>query len=71
MLAEDLEAYVNAFEQMATTMRWAPQQWVAVLIPCLISPTQVPTAIDTLPASELNDYMIVRAAILQTLDFSR
>lgn len=65
---DDPKAYLNAFECMATLAGWAQAQWAAVLIPCLIEPAQ--QAVDTLPATDLNDYPKVRAAILQMLNLS-
>lgn len=65
---DDADEFLNAFERTATVAGWAQTQWVAVLIPCLISPAQ--QAMDILPAGDLNDYAKVRAAILHTLNLS-
>lgn len=65
---DDPEAYLNAFERMATAARWAQTQWAIVLIPCLIGPAQ--QAVDTLPASDLNDSPKMNATILQMLNLS-
>lgn len=51
--ADDPEVYLNNFQRMATAAGWAQTQWATILIPCLIGPTQ--PAVDTLPASGLND----------------
>lgn len=66
--ADGPEAYLNIFKRMATAAGWAPEQWVAVLIPCLIGPVQ--QVVDMLLSADLNDYAQVRAVILQTLNLS-
>lgn len=51
---DDLKAYFNAFEQMATAARWERITWAAVPIPCLIGLAQ--QAVDTLAIPDLNNY---------------
>lgn len=53
---------------MATAAGWERSSWFAVLIPCLIGPTQ--QAVDTVPLADLNDYDKVQAAIIKMLSMS-
>lgn len=66
--ADDPEALVYAFERTTSVARWPEDQWMAVLILCLIGLAQ--QAIDTLPPGDLADYEKVQPAILQTLNRS-
>lgn len=63
---DDPEAFLNAFERMATVARWPETQWAVMLIPCLIGPAE--QAMDTLPTPDLGDYK--KDAILQTLNLT-
>lgn len=56
------EAFLSTFERTAATAGWAQSQWASMLVPCLIGSAQ--QVVDTLPASDLNDYTKVQAAIL-------
>lgn len=66
--ADDPEAYLNAFERMATAVGWDKVSWVSVLIPCLIGPAQ--QTVDTVPLAELNDYAKVHKAIMQMFNLN-
>lgn len=65
---DDSEAFINTFEQNAIVADWPATSWVAILIPCLIGPSQ--QAVDILPLQDFRDYKKVRAAVLQTLNLN-
>lgn len=65
---DDPEAYLNAFERMATMAGWPQYQWTTLLIPNLTGPLQL--AIDTLPVTEMRNYAKVKRMILNTLRVS-
>lgn len=65
---DDPEAYLNAFERMATMAGWPQYQWAKILTPYLTGPIQL--AIDTLPVTEARDYQKVKKMILNTLNVS-
>lgn len=48
-LVDDPEAFLNAFEHAVTAAGWPEDQWAAVLVSCLIGPTQQTVDILCLP----------------------
>lgn len=65
---DDPEAYLNAFERMATMAGWPQYQWTTILVPNLTGPLQI--AVDTMPLTEVRDYAKVKKMILSTLNVS-
>lgn len=65
---DDPEAYLNAFERMATMAGWPKAQWATMLAPYLSGPVQM--AVDTLPVGEVLDYDNMRWMILTTLNIT-
>ncbi|KYO33502.1 hypothetical protein Y1Q_0008690 [Alligator mississippiensis] len=65
---DDVEAYLEAFEQAATVAKWDPGSWAAKLGPLLIGPAQA--AYRALNRIEARDYSKVKTAILYRLEIS-
>lgn len=59
---DDIEAFLHYFEATALAARWGKSQWVTILGPYLSGPAQV--LLKTMPASEIGNYELVKAAIL-------
>lgn len=67
MMADDEpEAYLNTFERSATIARCLQEQWMSILISCLIGLAQL--AVNTLMAAKVADYRKIKAAILHVLN---
>ncbi|KYO31956.1 hypothetical protein Y1Q_0012184 [Alligator mississippiensis] len=65
---DDVEAYLEAFEQATTVAKWDPGNWAAKLGSLLIGLAQV--AYNGLSQLEAQDYSRVKAAILYRLEIS-
>lgn len=50
MTVQDVVEVYLAFKQLAKAVEWPEDQWVAILIPCLVQSTQ--QAVDTIPAED-------------------
>ncbi|KYO38491.1 hypothetical protein Y1Q_0015720 [Alligator mississippiensis] len=65
---DDVEAYLEAFEQEVTAAKWDPGSWATKLGRLLIGPAQA--AYRALSRAVARDYKKVKAAILHRLDIS-
>ncbi|XP_042300689.1 uncharacterized protein LOC121918765 [Sceloporus undulatus] len=65
---DDVEAFLNTFERVATAAQWPQEQWALILTPCLTGSAQ--EAVDTMSSEEAKDYQKVKETILQTLNIS-
>ncbi|XP_042300198.1 zinc finger and SCAN domain-containing protein 9-like, partial [Sceloporus undulatus] len=65
---DDVEAFLNTFERVASAAQWPREQWALILTPCLTGPAQ--EAVDTMSVEDAKDYQKVKETILQTLNIS-
>ncbi|XP_071941174.1 uncharacterized protein [Antedon mediterranea] len=66
--SDDIENYLTTFERIANTYEWRKEHWVVKLIPHLTGKARAAYA--SLPATESNQYDIVKKAILQRYDIT-
>ena len=65
---DDLSAFLNTFDRVATSAQWPTEQWALITTPYLTgSPQEI---VDSLDPEEASNYQVVKTAILNTLNLN-